>query len=339
LGIGACAGVIGALAVVCAATAQPVLFNFDNAPVHTSLPIDLTVGGITAHLSATGQGFSIQPADTLGFTPAGFSGLCIYPNSVYGADLLVGYSRTMTAFSIMFSPQELGCDDTATMRVTAYLNGAFAGTATAMASPPGTWPTGTLSITVPQGFNSVVVHYDHRPPSCQDYGTIFLADNMIVTPSPCMAATVSQQPTPVTACNAGNATFVVAGAGTAPFTYQWQRETAPNSYTALADGPTGTGSVISGASSDTLTISGVSGADAGLYRSIVSNSCGSANSNSAQLAVCAADFNCDGLANSQDFFDFVTAFFAATPDADFNRDGVINSQDFFDYVSAFFAGC
>lgn len=54
---------------------------------------------------------------------------------------------------------------------------------------------------------------------------------------------------------------------------------------------------------------------------------------------CLADFNTDGIVNSQDFFDFLTAFFAAAPDADFNADGLINSQDFFDFLTAFFAGC
>jgi hypothetical protein len=54
---------------------------------------------------------------------------------------------------------------------------------------------------------------------------------------------------------------------------------------------------------------------------------------------CAADFNNDELVNSQDFFDFLTAFFATDPAADFNGDDVINSQDFFDFLTAFFAGC
>jgi hypothetical protein len=57
------------------------------------------------------------------------------------------------------------------------------------------------------------------------------------------------------------------------------------------------------------------------------------------LGPCTADFNHDNIVNSQDFFDFVTAFFAFAPAADFNGDGVINSQDFFDFVTAFFAGC
>ncbi|MBW7906381.1 MAG: hypothetical protein LC135_04125 [Phycisphaerae bacterium] len=168
-----------------------VVFDFDNAPVHTPLPIDLTVAGLTAHLSATGSGFSIQHADALGFTPAGFSGLCVYPNSVFPADLLVSYSSKLTYFSIMYAVQELGCDDSATMRVTAYKEGAFAGTATATVPVPGTWPTGTLAIAVPTGFDSVVVHYDSPPPTCQDWGPIFLADNMIVSLAPTCAGDVN----------------------------------------------------------------------------------------------------------------------------------------------------
>ena len=54
---------------------------------------------------------------------------------------------------------------------------------------------------------------------------------------------------------------------------------------------------------------------------------------------CPADLNCDGIANSADFFDFLTAFFNAEPAADFNGDEQVTSQDFFDFLAAFFAGC
>jgi hypothetical protein len=54
---------------------------------------------------------------------------------------------------------------------------------------------------------------------------------------------------------------------------------------------------------------------------------------------CAADFNADATVDSQDFFDFLAAFFAADPTADFNLDAVTNSQDFFDFLTAFLAGC
>jgi hypothetical protein len=54
---------------------------------------------------------------------------------------------------------------------------------------------------------------------------------------------------------------------------------------------------------------------------------------------CPTDINCATAVNSQDFFDFLAAFFAEAPIADYNRDGQINSQDFFDFLGAFFAGC
>src|SRR5689334_5198381 len=125
------------------ASAQPVLFDFDNAALHSSLPMDQTVGGITAYLSAIGQGYSIQEANVLGFTPQGFSGRIIYPNSIYLADLLISFNQSLTDFSIMYACQELGCDDAATMRVTAYLNGNYIGTNTRTATYPGTWPSDT----------------------------------------------------------------------------------------------------------------------------------------------------------------------------------------------------
>lgn len=171
---------------------QAVLFDFDNAPLYTSLPIYQTSGGITARLSATGQGYSIQNAGVLGFTPPGFAGRIIYPNSIFIADLLVHFNQTITDFSIMYACQELGCDDAARMRVTAFLNGSYVGTNTRTATFPGTWPVDTLRCTFPQGFDSVVVHYDAPPPTCQDYGTIFIADNMRVTPSPVPVKSVSE---------------------------------------------------------------------------------------------------------------------------------------------------
>ena len=105
------------------ANAQLVLFDFDNAPLYSSLPIYQTTGGITAHLSASGQGYSIQNANAIGFTPPGFSGRIIYPNSIYLSDLYIRFDQTLTDFSVMYCCQELGCDDASTMRVTAYLNG------------------------------------------------------------------------------------------------------------------------------------------------------------------------------------------------------------------------
>lgn len=321
-------------------TSRPsVLFDLENAPLHTSLPVDISAGGIDAHLSATAGGFSIQPADTLGLTPFGFAGRCIYPNTVFPADLLVSFSRPLTGFSILYAPQELGCDDSATMRVTAFMDDAPVGTATATVPVPGTYPTGTLSITTALPFNRVVVHYDAAPPTCRDYGRIFLADNMIVIPSACADAAVTRQPGPASACYGGAAAMSIVAEGTGPLTFQWERETSPGAFAPLADGVTGTGSVVAGAQSADLLISNVAARDAGLYRCVVFNACATTPSAAAALAVCTADFDCSGTVNSQDFFDFLATFFSSSPVADINRDGAINSQDFFDFLTALFGGC
>jgi hypothetical protein len=54
---------------------------------------------------------------------------------------------------------------------------------------------------------------------------------------------------------------------------------------------------------------------------------------------CTADWNGSGVVDSQDYFDFVSAFFAGMPRADFNHSGQVDSQDYFDFLNAFFAGC
>lgn len=162
-------------------------FDFDNAPAYTTLPIDLSANGLSAHFSAyssSGGTFAIWPYDTWGIKPVGFSGLSLFPTTVFGADLIADFSQKLVDFSVLYSPQELGCDDSATMRATAYLDGVLVGTNTTTAPTPGTYPSATLSIAVPTGFNRVVVHYDARPPTCQDWGPIFFADNVTVTRAP-----------------------------------------------------------------------------------------------------------------------------------------------------------
>jgi hypothetical protein len=182
------------------AFAQSVLFDFDNAPLHSPLPIDLTVGGITAHFSAspTYYNYSIQRADVLGFTPAGFAGNCIYPNQVYACDLLISFNPALTAASIMYAPEEYDTDSSCTMRITAYLGATFVGTNTHSIPVPGTWPTGTLSFSSTQPFDNVVIHYDAPPVTGGDYGPIFMADNLTVTVAAAPTATPTPSPTPAT---------------------------------------------------------------------------------------------------------------------------------------------
>jgi hypothetical protein len=56
-----------------------------------------------------------------------------------------------------------------------------------------------------------------------------------------------------------------------------------------------------------------------------------------QNPACPCDWNSSGDLGSQDFFDFITSFFAGQ--ADFNASGTTDSQDFFDFLGCFFSSC
>lgn len=168
-----------------------VLFDFDTAPLHSSFPINLTGGGITAHFdhSPAYYNYSIQQANVLGFTPAGFAGYCVYPNQVFACDLLISFDKPLTDISIMYAPEEYATDSSCTMRITAYMGATFVGTNTYTNPNAGTWPTGILSLSSAQPFDNVVIHYDAPPVTGGDYGPIFMADNLTVIP-------VAASPTP-----------------------------------------------------------------------------------------------------------------------------------------------
>lgn len=82
-----------------------------------------------------------------------------------------------------------------------------------------------------------------------------------------------------------------------------------------------------GTSDDGLTLTGAGGRDGHIEAWV------------ATLPACPADFNRDFLVNSQDFFDFLLAFFAGDTHADFNDDGAVDSLDFFDFLSTFLGSC
>ncbi|MBC7773693.1 MAG: immunoglobulin domain-containing protein [Pyrinomonadaceae bacterium] len=149
----------------------------------------------------------------------------------------------------------------------------------------------------------------------------------------------SEHPAPAVIGPGDDAAFdVLAADGYAHLTFQWLRNGDP-----ISDGPGGAskgGGVVAGAATSHLTIAGAARSDMGVYTCIVANPCGQSESVPATLDVaCPADFNIDAFVNSQDFFDFLAAFFVNNPAADFNRDSFINSQDFFDFLASFFTGC
>ena len=93
-----------------------------------------------------------------------------------------------------------------------------------------------------------------------------------VTYTASQAPTITTQPSNQTVPPGGAATFTVAATGTAPLSYQWQRN----------------GADIPGATSASHTLSTVPSADSGTrYRVRVTNSAGSVTSNAATLTVTA----------------------------------------------------
>ncbi len=159
---------------------------------------------------------------------------------------------------------------------------------------------------------------------------------------------VTTQPQPATAYLGEAAAFQVGTANGAS-TYQWYKEVATcyscdscNPHyicfynpSALVDGPTTSGSVISGATTPTLIISDIHGTDATAYYCVVGHdACNSATSDHASLALlgaCTADFNGDGDVGTD--LD-IEAFFACLGgnccptcgSADFNGDGDVGTD-------------
>ncbi len=179
----------------------------------------------------------------------------------------------------------------------------------------------------------IVVRVAGWSPSDRGAGSLVIGE--------CFGPTIQLQPVSATICVSSDPNSFVRfrsdATATGDVTYAWERNGVP-----LTDGPTGTGSAIYGTSAFSMIIIMPGVADAATYRCVVSSVCESTisvTSDEATLTVCAANFNCDGAVNSQDFFDFLNAFFSASPSADFNHDTIVNSQDFFDFLNAFFAGC
>jgi hypothetical protein len=129
------------------------------------------------------------------------------------------------------------------------------------------------------------------------------------------ASTIIQQPRATQNVQGGQtaALAVIADGHGRPLTYQWRKNGA-----AMVNGGR-----ISGATSPTLTITQAIADDTAAYDVRISApGCGGGSvvttSTAGTITVigtpaCTADFNHDGVVNSQDFFDFLNAFFAGCP--------------------------
>ena len=105
----------------------------------------------------------------------------------------------------------------------------------------------------------------HRRPGDEQRGALTV-NAAVVGPS------ITQQPQDQSVTTGSDATFTVGADGTGPLSYQWQFN----------------GNNIDGANGSTFTVPGASGAAAGAYAVVVSNSAGAVTSNAAKLTVTSA---------------------------------------------------
>jgi hypothetical protein len=160
-----------------------------------------------------------------------------------------------------------------------------------------------------------------------------------VTAAPCSSPSIGTPPAAAVAACGSTATLTVSASATTGMTYRWRRNSTP-----LADG-----GHVWGATSASLTIASLTGADAGSYDVVVSTSCGPARS----LAVRSADVGSQGgilggggSLNNNDFVVFIDAFLnnlatagLGSQGAVFGSDGVLDNNDFAVFIDLFFSGC
>jgi len=192
---------------------------------------------------------------------------------------------------------------------------------------------GATSLTVARGMS-----YDGRAiigvtlRTCTaDHAAGLAATNTIIRLpfGPCPRPSIFGSPGDTGICWHGSQTLSVTAVGAT--SYLWRRNSQP-----LTD----QAGHISGSATASLTISGATGADAGLYDCVVANACGGVYTTPASVVVrCLADFNCTGNVSVQDLFDFLAAWFAHDPRSDVNGASGVSVQDIFDFLAAWFAGC
>ena len=100
-------------------------------------------------------------------------------------------------------------------------------------------------------------------------GSVTSAAATLTVNSVAAAPTITTQPASATVAAGGNISFIVVATGTAPLSYQWQKD----------------GVNVAGATAASLSLVNVSSANAGNYRVIVSNTAGSVTSATATLTV------------------------------------------------------
>ncbi|MBX3315369.1 MAG: immunoglobulin domain-containing protein [Phycisphaeraceae bacterium] len=159
---------------------------------------------------------------------------------------------------------------------------------------------------------------------------------------------IQTQPAHTITCPGGTLTLSIVATGGSP-TYRWQRLVADD-WADLADGPTATGSTLSGTGSHTLTINTFAFEDDGSYRCLITDAAAPDGilSEHALARACLANYNCDGEVDILDFLDFMDDFGSCdgqsapcgnSANADITGDTIVDIVDLLDFLDAFGRGC
>ncbi|MEZ5963422.1 MAG: immunoglobulin domain-containing protein [Planctomycetota bacterium] len=160
-----------------------------------------------------------------------------------------------------------GHDGTATQATSFVLDAAHTG-----------WATGPVMAHARQHFGALLVSDDYIWVfGGEDDGGGTSSAERLFTP---VCPEIVVQPTALAAFPDTSAGFVVRAVGAPPLVYQWRRNGVP-----LADGPTGSGSTVSGAHTEQLGVTRVGTGDLGSYDCVVSNGCGPTSSAAVALGL------------------------------------------------------
>ena len=227
------------------------------------------VGGMSSVSIAAGQNHAFQ----VQYDPTGagsVSGSISIVSDATNSPLAISLSGTgMTALAIMTQPesQSVAAGQTATFSVVAKVTG----TPTYQWKKSGTAISGANaeSYTTPATSNALNGAQFSVVVSNSSASVTSNPATLTVTAAP-VAPSITSQPANQTVTAGQTATFSVTATGTAPLTYQWNRN----------------GAAISGATSASYTTSATTSADNGAQFTVTAtNSVGSATSNAAKLTV------------------------------------------------------
>ncbi|HWW75237.1 MAG TPA: immunoglobulin domain-containing protein, partial [Pyrinomonadaceae bacterium] len=268
---------------------------------------DAATGAVVMTYSATQAAGTFTQFDTAAFYLSKASASANYNLVIKSADVSLGgttnlgdapsitqqpVSQTVPAGSnVSFS---VAADGTAPLSYQWQKNGAALAGATAP----------TLTLTNVQGADSG----SYRVVVSNAAGTATSTTAVLNVQTGPVAPAITSQPASQTVVTGGSALFNVIATGTAPLSYQWYKD----------------GSLISGATSATLSLSNVQSGDAGGYSVVVSNPAGTATSNAAALTV--TDQLPGQIYNLQGFAQAATGA-GIVPESDPNYRKVYNAND------------